>query len=512
MHILRSSLMVTGAAATARLLGFARDILLAAVMGTGPAADALILALRLPNILRRTVGEGGLNAAVVPIYSRMKAQFGDLAAGRSFGAVATLVAAGTLAMLLVLEILAPAVIGMFAPGLPAPERLAAAANLRIALPGAAAIVLAALLGARLNAERRIRIAVAAPLLINFVTGLVLVFLILAPQPLGRAGTIVAAAYTIAALAQLVAAIVDSRTLPVGGFAWPRRGDRMKRLASRIGPAMLAAGSVELIFLAATAAASFLPSGVSRLYYAERLAQLPLGFIGASAGIVLLPAIAARLADGRAAEIGDLCNRALSAALGLALPAAAALAVLARPIIDVLFQRGAFDAADVDAAAQILAGLALALPAVAVGKIMAQAVFALERFAAALLATGAAVLVTALVALALAPALGPLAIGLGVAAGLWSHAALLAAIAMRAGLWRPDRRLVADTMRFAGAAALMGLAVALIGRAADVAAMATAMRWLWLAAICGGGALAYLGLALAFGAVDRREVLSQLRGE
>lgn len=512
MHILRSSLKVTGAAATARILGFVRDILLAAVMGAGPAADALILALRLPNILRRTVGEGGLNAAVVPIYARMKAQFGALSAGRSFGAVATLVAGATLAALAALEVAAPALVGLFAPGLPGPERLTATANLRIALPGAAAIVIAALLGARLNAERRIRIAVAAPLLINLVTGLVLVLLLAMPQPLPRAGTIVAGAYTAAALAQLLAAIADSRTLPAGGFAWPRPGDRIGRLAGRIGPAVLAAGSVELIFLAATAAASFLPSGVSRLYYAERLAQLPLGFIGASAGIVLLPAIAARLADGRAAEIGGLCNRALSAALGLALPAAAALVVLAHPIIAVLFERGAFGAADVAAAAEILAGLAFALPAVAVGKIMAQAAFALERLAAALVATGVAVIVTLLAALALAPLLGPLALGLCVAAGLWSHAALLAAVVVRAGLWRPDRRLLLDVARFAGAAALMALAVGIAGRMADVATMAPAMRWLWLGAVCCGGGLAYLVLVLAFGALDRRELLAQLRSE
>src|SRR5690606_36868523 len=110
------------------------------------------------------------------------------------------------------------------------------------------------------------------------------------------------------------------------------------------------GGVQLFILVGAQIASLWPSGISWLYYADRVMQLPLGLIAALGAGLLLPELAAMHRAGQEKAIVEAQNRALELALLLALPASAALLVLARPIASVLFERGAFDAADAEGTA------------------------------------------------------------------------------------------------------------------------------------------------------------------
>src|SRR5215217_3695991 len=71
MSLIRSSLLVGLGSVTSRILGFARDVLFAQALGAGPMADAFLAAFRLPNLVRRIVGEGGLNPALVPVLGSL---------------------------------------------------------------------------------------------------------------------------------------------------------------------------------------------------------------------------------------------------------------------------------------------------------------------------------------------------------------------------------------------------------------------------------------------------------
>jgi putative peptidoglycan lipid II flippase len=242
------------------------------------------------------------------------------------------------------------------------------------------------------------------------------------------------------------------------LAWPRLTPELRRLLVMSAPAMLASGAAQFIILAATAVASYTPSAVSWLYYAERVFQLPLGFVGSAVGLVLLSDLADRLAAGDHDGLIAAHNRALEAAMLMAMPAAVALLLLAEPIAQVLFERGAFGPHDTAGTAGALVGLAAGLPLAVAGKVLLQPLFARQEFRAALIAGVLGLAVTVAAGSLLAGGLGALGIGLGAALGFTAHAgAVLLALRAR-GLWRPDARLFARLIRGAAASLLMAAAL------------------------------------------------------
>ncbi len=113
MSVIRSSLLVGLGAGASRILGFVRDVLFAQALGAGPVADAFLAAFRLPNLVRRVVGEGGLNPALVPALGGLDGQ----AAARTAGDVVTVFALALLALTGVVEIGAGLLAFALAPGL-----------------------------------------------------------------------------------------------------------------------------------------------------------------------------------------------------------------------------------------------------------------------------------------------------------------------------------------------------------------------------------------------------------
>ena len=141
--------------------------------------------------------------------------------------------------------------------------------------------------------------------------------------------------------------------------------------------MIAGGIVQINIVVGTIVASLQPGAVSWLYYADRLYQLPLGIVGIAIGIVLLPDLARALRAGREDDANHAQNRSFEFAAALTLPAAVALFVIPGPIITVLFERGAFTAADTAATAPALAAYAAGLPAFVAIKVLQPAYFARE---------------------------------------------------------------------------------------------------------------------------------------
>ena len=142
--------------------------------------------------------------------------------------------------------------------------------------------------------------------------------------------------------------------------------------------MLAGGVTQINIVVGTIIASLQPGAVSWLYYADRLYQLPLGIVGIAIGVVLLPDLAARASRRADNDVVDHTqNRSIEFAAALTLPAAVALLVIPAPIIAVLFQRGAFTAADTAATAPALAAYAVGLPAFVAIKVLQPGFFARE---------------------------------------------------------------------------------------------------------------------------------------
>ncbi|MCB5174798.1 murein biosynthesis integral membrane protein MurJ [Microvirga lenta] len=500
MSLIRSSLLVGLGSVASRILGFGRDILFAQVLGAGPVADAFLAAFRLPNLVRRIVGEGGLNPALVPALSRLEP--GE--AARVAGDVVSVFALGLLALSGLVEIGAGLLAFVLAPGLVDDGGTLALVALytRLGFPMVLGVTLSSVAAALLNLRGRYGAAAFAPLIVN--GGLIAVAVALeagSTLPLPEKAAWLAAAASLAGLLQLAAM---AAALPWGegrmiAFRVPRPSPLVKSLLLAGFPALVASGAVQLFVLVGTQIASFWPSGVSWLYYADRVMQLPLGLMAAFAASVLLPQLALKHRAGEDEAVVAAQNRALELALFLALPAAAALVVLAWPIASVLFARGAFTQADAAGTARVLACLSLGLPFATVAKVLSQTLFARNHLRATLVAALIGIAVTAAASLLLAPAFGVAGIALGISLGCFAQAGVLVGSLRRLGLWSPDAALAGRAVRIACASTVMGLglaaAAALVPRADAVV----------LAALCLGGLVLYGAAARLTGALTRDDI-------
>jgi putative peptidoglycan lipid II flippase len=359
-----------------RILGFVRDILIAAILGTGPVADAFFVALRLPNLFRRLFGEGAFNAAFVPSISGVLHKEG-LGAATSFAEEATAVMAFWLGGLTILgEIFMPWVLYVLAPGFSANHgkfELAVVLT-RIMFPYLFFVCLTALFSGVLNAMGRFAAAAAAPVLFNVFS---IAFMLLLTPYVPNPGYALAWGVSVSGVAQLALVVWAVRRAGMR-FTLPRLRftPRIQGLFRRMAPALVGAGVTQLNVSIDIIIGTLLPAGsVSILYYADRVNQLPLGVIGTAAGTALLPAVTKYIAQGQEGEAMTALNRAMESVLMLTLPAAIGLSVAGKPVMDVLFVRGAFTEHNAILAGQSLAAFALGLPVFALIKIFTPGFYA-----------------------------------------------------------------------------------------------------------------------------------------
>jgi putative peptidoglycan lipid II flippase len=239
------------------------------------------------------------------------------------------------------------------------------------------------------------------------------------------------------------------------FRWPNFDTDILNLLFRALPGLLVAGSGHVHMLLAAGLSTGTAHATSWLYYADRLFQLPLGFVAASIGVVLLPSIAKSLNAKAFNEANESTSRALEFALLLTLPAAAALSILARPIVGVLYERGAFLASDTSHVAAVLRGLAIGLPGFVLIKVFLPQFFARENMRVPIIAAIIGLIVNIAMT---ASMMGPrvhVAAAAGVAAGAWVNALILGFELWRNQLYKLDSLAKKRVPRLVLAAILSG---------------------------------------------------------
>jgi putative peptidoglycan lipid II flippase len=381
MNLYRAFATVGGLTMVSRVLGFFRDILLAAIFGTGPVAEAFVVAFRFPNLFRRWFGEGAFNAAFIPLFAKRLEGEGREAA-RAFAEEAMAGLAFILVILSALCMLAmPWLMYVLAPGFAdTAEKFDLAVLMsRIAFPYLLCMSLVALLSGLLNTFGKF----VESSLVSVVLNLTLIAAMLLALALGfrndrGAGIVMAWGIFAAGVLQLVLLLDGARR---NGMALrlrvPRLSDDMRRLVALGIPGIVAGGITQINIVIGSMIASWQDGAVSYLYYADRLYELPLAIVGIAIGVVLLPDVSRHLRAGNQAAVMDSQNRSLEFAMLLTLPAAVALAVVPQPIVATLFERGAFGPADTRAVAAALAIFALGLPSFVLIKVLSPAFFARE---------------------------------------------------------------------------------------------------------------------------------------
>jgi putative peptidoglycan lipid II flippase len=359
-----------------RVLGLVRDMLIARFLGAGTLSDAYFVANRLPNLFRRLFGEGAFNSAFVPVFSGLLVNEGEDVA-RGFAEEAAAALAFWLFGLTVLgEIFMRPLLHVIAAGFaddPAQFELTVVLA-RLAFPYLLLICLAALLSGVLNAMDRFVAAAAAPMLYNTIA-IASLFALVPFMP--TAAHALAIGVSLSGVAQLGALYWAVRR---AGMALhvprPRMTPRMRLLLRRMAPGLVGAGITQLSLAVDTVIGTYLPEkSVSFMYYADRVNQLPLGVLGIAVGTALLPTLSRQISAGASQKAYDSLNRAIEYGMLLTLPAAAALLVIADPIIKVLFVRGHFSLADATLSAQSLTAYAAGLPAFVLIKVLGPGFFA-----------------------------------------------------------------------------------------------------------------------------------------
>jgi putative peptidoglycan lipid II flippase len=447
-----------------RVTGLVRDIVFAQVLGSGLLADAFFVAFRIPNFFRRIFAEGAFSAAFVPVYSEYETHGGEARAK----AFLDLMFGRLCLILLVVTVLgvigAPTLVIILAPGFQGdPEKFQSTIDaLRFTFPYLFFISLVAMAGGILNTRDRFSVPALTPLLLNIC--LIGAVFLLVPRFENSAVAL--------GLGVLIAGVVQfgfqvpflhlERRLPMPRFR--RRNpedqsgiDGVRKVYRLMLPAIFGVSVAQLNLLINTILASFLVTGsVSWLYYSDRLMELPLGIFGIALATVILPALSKQHANGSAAEFSRTLDWALRLACLVSVPASVALAVLAEPLMIVLFQYGEFSPRDAEMAGRSLVAFAVGLLALVWVKVLAPGFFARQDTKTPVKAGVIAVVVNIVFSLLLIRPLGHAGLAYALSIAAFVNAGLLYWWLSSGGGYKPERGWAKYFLRIVLAAALMGL--------------------------------------------------------
>jgi len=379
MNLLRALATVSSMTLLSRILGFIRDFFIARVFGAGLATDAFFVALRIPNLMRRLFAEGAFSQAFVPILAEVRNRESPEDTRTLVDCVSSALFLALLVATALGMVLAPLIVYVSAPGFAAePGKFElTVAMLRITFPYILFISLVALAAGVLNTWSKFAVPAFTPVLLNvsFIVGAAFLADRFDPPVLVLAWSVFIGG--VLQLAFQLPFLWKIGMLPRWRFNLKHPG--VTRVLKLMAPAVFGVSVSQVSLLINTIFASFLVTGsVSWLYYADRLMEFPAGVLGAALGTILLPSLSKHHAGGASADYSRLLDWGLRVTLLLALPAAAALAVLAMPLIATLFHYGRFSADDAWMTREALVAYSLGLVGLILVKILAPGFYARQN--------------------------------------------------------------------------------------------------------------------------------------
>jgi putative peptidoglycan lipid II flippase len=508
IRLMRGFLTVGSWTFVSRLVGFLRDVMMAAYLGAGPVAEAFLIAFSLPNMFRRFFAEGAFNMAFVPMFSK-KLESGEDA--QAFARDAFNALAGVLIVFTFLGTLAmPGLVWAMASGFVGDARFDLAVLFgRIAFSYILFISLVAMLSGVLNAFGRFTEASFVPVLMNL---MFIAAMLMAERAGWDMGLTLAWTVPVTGIVQLAFTWVAAHRAGLRfSPGWPRITPDLKRLAWIAGPAVLAGGVVQVNLLVGRQVASFTEGAVAWLSYADRLYQLPLGVVGIAIGTVLLPDLSRRLRAGDLKGGRDSFNRGTEFALALTVPAAVALVAIALPLTTVLFQRGAFGSDDAANTALALAAYGVGLPAFVLHKVLQPLFYAREDTRRPFRYAVISMLVNAGFAVGFMPVMGFMAAALATTVAGWVMVWQLWAGSRAMGeAAQTDARLRQRVPRMVAASALMGCCLWAGAMLLGPALGTPGLRYAALAGLVAMGIVTYFGFGTLLGAFRLADFKAALR--
>lgn len=486
--------LVAAGILASRLVGLVRQKVIAHYVGQSTvAADALAAAFRIPNVLQNLLGEGVLSASFIPEYARLRSQGNEAEAERLAGAMLGFLGVIVSVIVAVGVTSAPFLVGVLVPGFTGHRRALAVSLVRILFPGVGLLVLSAWCLGVLNSHRRFFLSYAAPVVWNLaIIGATIV------GAMGRGpdgivrwtvwGAVIGSGLQF--LVQLPAVIqVAGRLRPT--FRTPPPSFQAVR--TNLVPAFIARGVVQISAFLDAWIASWLPLGaVAALSNAQLLYTLPISLFGMSVAAAELPAMAEEsVGAGRDAALRDRLVAGARRVAFFVVPTAVLFLLLGHQVAGLVFQSGAFTAADSRWVWGTLAASTIGLLPQAWGRLLSSAHYALGdtrtpfRFAA--LRVGLAIAVGALLAFR-----GPVLLGVD---PKWGTAGLALGTALAGTLeWWLLRR---SMVRRLGPT---GLPISLVVRLVVAALAGGGAAWAALGAVAGPAVAGALLVLIVYGLV------------
>jgi putative peptidoglycan lipid II flippase len=475
----RSAGVVGAATMTSRLLGLAREQVLAYWFGASDAMDAFLVAFRVPNLVRDLFAEGAMSAALVPTFSRALTTEGRERAWRLGTSVMNALIVSTGALVILAVVFAPVLVGWLAGDFrEVPGKFELTVTLtRIMTPFLVLVAVAAACMGMLNSLHVFFVPALAPAMFNVASIAVALGLLPFAGSLGVEPIVAMAAGTL--IGGLGQVLLQWPALSRHGYRWTPRLDLrdpgLRQVLILMGPGMIGLAATQLNVFVNTVVATGQGTGaVSWLGYAFRLMYLPIGIFGVSIATATTPVLSRMAARDDHSRMRSTLAAAVALMLTLNVPATLGLIVLAPPIVRVIFERGSFTAADTAATAAAVQLYAVGLVGYSVVKILSPAFYALGRSRTPAAVGVTAVLLNAVLSVVTARSFGYRGIALSASIAALVNAGLL--------LWLLRRAL--------GGLELWRVIASLLKTFAASLAMAAAAWWVerWLLDLLPGGSL------------------------
>lgn len=375
--VLKSTSTISALTILSRIFGYIRDNRIASLLGTGTLGDAYSIAFRIPNILRRLVGEGAVSAAFIPVFSRYLKDENREEAWKFANTLLSAMIVGMSLVVILGVVFSPWIVPLFAYGFTStPGKLEAATTLnRIMFPFIGLVSLSALAMGVLNSFSKFAAPAFAPVLLN--VGII-AFSFLSryfPNPAEALAVGVVVGGALQVLIQIPSLVRNGWRFK---WLWDLAHPGVRKVTGLMAPRLFGIGIVQVDVLVGSQFASFMVEGsAASLNYADRVMELVLGGYAIALSTAILPLLSRQAAENRISELKSTIEFSLRMVLFITLPATVGLILLRSPIIEVLFERGAFDDRSTAMTAWALLYFAVGLSAFSMVKIVVQAYYALH---------------------------------------------------------------------------------------------------------------------------------------
>lgn len=442
-----------------RILGLVRDMVVAGHFGAGMAADAFFVAFRIPNLLRRFFAEGSLTIAFIPVFTEYLTRESRKDAMRVASAVLTILSLILVTVSILGILLSPWIVRIQAFGFGGfgPKYDLTVLLTRITFPYILLVSLVAFFSGILNSMRHFAAPAASPILLN--VGIIGATLLISPY-LSEPIVGVAVGVLLGGMMQLLLQLpwVLKKGISLMPL-WMPGHPAVKRIGLLMLPAVFGSAIYQINQFIGTLLASFLPDGsVSWLYYADRLVEFPLGVFAIAISTAALPSLSRQAAGKEMKEFKETLSHAIRLTFFITIPSMVGLLVLGRPLIQLFFQRGAFDPYSTLMTNQALFFYSMGLWAFSGGRVLVSAFYALQDTRTPVLVAAIAMAANFVFSLLL---MGPLLHG-GLALSLSLSSSLqivLLVVFLKRKLGVLDTRAIVTSATKSGAAAVfMGLAL------------------------------------------------------